>query len=99
MKNGKCKGGIEVVIAPIEWPRKKTFRLDERQAEGLKKIMADYGFTTENEAIGYVLETYSDNLQKLRLEGDENYRLNEEFQTLKSNLEAFKVAANQLELF
>lgn len=89
MKNEKKKNGIEVVVPFGEWPRKKTFRLSERQVGKLKEIMTDYAFATENEAIGYVLETFRETVLTLQLANKKNKELEHDIDEGREKLRRF----------
>lgn len=71
---------------PPQQPKKKTFRLDDYACNQLTEIQASYGMATENEAINYVLQSYLQTVETLRLTGNEAQIRDHELDTLKEKI-------------
>lgn len=81
MEKSKAKTAVN------EWPKTKTYRIPELEHAELLNIMKTYNFTTENEAVKYVLMTHMGMVHQL---GIVNKALNEaeaeveEFENIKT---------------
>ena len=55
------------MITQNKWSNRKTFRLTDLQVSEISKVMDERAIKTENEALGYILNTYRGMVHQIKV--------------------------------